>query len=109
MRPPNAVTVGHCTITGEEHLPASVGGAAGLCAIMDRAITARVPSVRYSAQVKVLPRSRLSAVLVVDGHALPEQRFAVMDRELNAASVQRFADALAEQASDAALHSKSRS
>jgi hypothetical protein len=102
MRPPTAVTLGHCTIIGEANLPVSAGGSAGLCAVVERAIAARAPSARYTAEVKVLPRSRLSAVLVVDGRTLPEQNFAVMDGQLTPASIQRFADTLADQVFDAA-------
>jgi len=102
MKPSNPVTVGHCTITGEQYLPAAVGGSVGLCAILEKAIAARAPSARYTAQLKVLPRSRLSAVLVVNGRTLPEQNFAVMDRELSETTIQRFADTLAGLVSDAA-------
>jgi hypothetical protein len=102
MSPPRAVTVGHCTIIGGENLPAAVGGNEALCAAIERAIASRAPTVRYSAQVEVLPRSRLSATLVVNGRTLPEQKFAVMDRELNPASIQLFADSLAEQLVEAA-------
>ena len=109
MRPPNAVTVGHCTVVGEENLPAAVGGGAGMCAIVEHAIASRAPTTRYHAQLKVLPRSRLSAVLVVDGHALAEQKFAVMDRELTTAAIERFAETLADQVSRAAAGGKSRS
>lgn len=109
MRPSNPVTVGHCTITGEQHLPTALGGSAAVCAIIERAITARAPTATYTAQLKVHPRSRLSAVLVVNGHPLPEQNFAVMDRELSKATVQRFADTLAGLVSDAAGSARSRS
>jgi hypothetical protein len=34
-------------------------------------------------------------VLVVNGQRMPEQNFAVMDRELSPGSIQRFAEALA--------------
>jgi hypothetical protein len=41
-------------------------------------------------------------VLVVNGRTLPEQKFAVMDRELNSTSIERFADSLADQVAEAA-------
>jgi hypothetical protein len=109
MKPPIAATVGRCTVTGEGNLPTGVGGAKGLCETIERTIDARAPSASYTAQVKVLPRSRLSAVLVVNGRELPEQHFAVMDRELSATTIQRFADGLADQVADAAKGSKRRS
>jgi hypothetical protein len=102
MTPPRAVTIGHCTITGGESLPAGSGGNEALCAAIERAVAARAPTARYTVQVKVLPRSRLSAVLVVNGRTLPEQKFAVMDRELNSTSIERFADSLADQVAEAA-------
>jgi hypothetical protein len=102
MSPPKAVTIGHCTITGGENLPPGSGGNAALCSAIERAVAARAPTAGYSVQVKVLPRSRLSAVLVVNGRTLPEQKFAVMDRELDSTSIKRFADSLADQAAEAA-------
>lgn len=102
MSPLKAVTVGRCTVIGGENLPAAVGGNEALCTAIERAIASRAPTAHYSAQIKVLPRSRLSATLVVNGRTLPEQKFAVMDRELNPASIQLFADSLAEQLVEAA-------
>ena len=109
MKPSSTVTIGHCTVVGEGNLPAAVGGAKGLCAILDRAVATRAGTTNYTAHVKVLPRSRLSAILVVDGRELPQQNFAVMDRELSSSTIQRFADGLAEQVLEAAHRPKSRS
>jgi hypothetical protein len=108
MKPPSTVTMGHCTVIGEENLPAALGGARALCAVLDRTIAAHAGQISYTAQVKVLPRSRLSAVVVVNGRELPEQNFAVMDRELSSSTLQRFADSLAEQVSEAAHGPQSR-
>lgn len=102
MGPSEPVTIGHCTIIGGEILPAATGGDQGLCSAIERAIASRAPTARYTVQVKVLPRSRLSATLVVNGRTLPEQKFAVMDRDLNSASIQHFADSLADQVAQAA-------
>jgi len=49
-----------------------------------------------------MPRARLSATLIVDGRTLPVQNFAVMDRGLDAASIRRFAQSLAEAVAKAA-------
>jgi hypothetical protein len=38
---------------------------------------------------------------VVNGRTLPEQKFAVMDRDLNPASIQRFAQSLATEVAKA--------
>lgn len=46
--------------------------------------------------------SRLSAVLIVNGRTLPDQNFAVMDRELSPDSIRRFAQALALEVAKAA-------
>ena len=87
--------IGPCTVIGKDSLPASSGGANALCGAIERAIKAQAPTVHYSVEVKVISASRLSAVLVVNGKTLPEQRFAVMDRELNPGSIERFAQSLA--------------
>ena len=49
-----------------------------------------------------MPHARLSARLIVNGHALPEQHFAVMDRELDPGSISRFAQSLAAEVAKAA-------
>jgi hypothetical protein len=86
---------GRCHIVDGEKLPASSGGSSVVCAEIERAITATAPNAQYSVEVKVLSKSRLAASLVVDGHALPEQHFAIMDSDLNAGAIQRFAASLA--------------
>ena len=108
MKPSNAVTVGHCTINGEQNLPAALGGGKAVCAIIERTIAARAPTANYTAQLKAWPRSRLSAVLVVNGHALPEQNFAVMDTELGEDEIEQFAETLAGRVADAAGTARSR-
>jgi hypothetical protein len=86
---------GQCTVIGAEKLPADVGGANALCAALERAIAAKTPGLRYSAEFRVASPSALIANLVVNGRKLPEQRFGVMDRNLNPGSVERFAQSLA--------------
>jgi hypothetical protein len=44
----------------------------------------------------------LTASLVVNGRRLPEQKFAVMDRELGESSINRFADAIAAEVAKSA-------
>lgn len=102
MMPPNAVMFGHCTVVGGEHLPAAIGGSGGLCTTIERAVAVRVPEANYTADITVLPRSRLKASIAVEGRQLPEQNFAVMDRELSQATIQRFAETLAGLVADAA-------
>jgi hypothetical protein len=72
--------------------------------VIERAIASAAPKARYTVEVRVLPRSQLAASLVVDGHALPEQHFAVMDGELKPSSIRRFAEALGNEVANAGSH-----
>ena len=49
-------TRGPCRVIGGEKLPAEAGGADAICAAVQRAVAARAPGVRYSAEVRVLSR-----------------------------------------------------
>lgn len=92
----------YCRVTGGEKLPAATGGAKAVCAAVERAVATRAPNARYTAEVKVLTPSRLSTSLVVDGRTLPEQNFAVTDRELGEGSIRRFANSIAAEVAKAA-------
>ena len=92
----------HCSVLGGEKLPARVGGPKAICDAVERAVASRAPGVRFSAEVKVLTRSMLTASLVVNGRRLSEQKFAVMDRELGESSINRFADSIATEVAKAA-------
>lgn len=85
----------HCRVIAGEKLLAEQNGPASICTEIERAIAAGAPRVRYSVEVKVLSKSRLAASVVVNGRALPEQNFAIMDSDLNAGAIQRFAASLA--------------
>jgi hypothetical protein len=87
---------GNCRVIGGEKLPASTGGAAGICAAIEKAVATHAPTVPYSAEVRVLSKSALAAKLVANGRNLPEQNLAVSDRDLSAGSIERFARSLAE-------------
>lgn len=91
-----------CHVADAAKLPAAAGGAQAVCREIERAIAAASPTTRYSADIAVRSSSRLSAVLVVNGRTLPEQNFAVSDRELNPESIRRFAEALASEVAKAA-------
>jgi len=52
--------------------------------------------------VRVLRPSMLATMLIVEGKALPEQKFAVMDRNLNTRSIERFAQSIATKVAEAA-------
>ena len=86
-----------CRVVDGDKLPAESGGAVALCAAIERAVSERAPGVAFTAEVRVLSSSRLAATLTRDGHELPEQRFAIMDRDLTASSFDRFAETLADQ------------
>ena len=72
-----------------------------ICLEVEKAIAAAAPNLSYSAEIQVLSSSRLAARLVVNGRELPQQNFAVMDRELDRPSIARFAGALAAEAQKA--------
>lgn len=91
----------HCRVVHSEKLPMTSGGGAAICAAVGKAIATAAPNAHYTAEVRVISPSRLSALLVVEGRALPEQKFAVMDRDLNPASIQRFAQSLAAEVAKA--------
>jgi hypothetical protein len=94
--------ISRCQVVGGDKLLASSGGSATVCAEIERAIAASAPNAQYSIEVKVLSTSRLAASVMVDGHALPEQNFAIMDSDLNAGAIQRFAASLAKVVAHAA-------
>ena len=79
-------------IAGEKYLGTSKKT---LCREIEAAIAAEVPGARYTAEVKALSPTRLTAQLVVNGRALPEHKFAVMDADLGIESMKRFARSLA--------------
>lgn len=85
---------GSCNVVaGGKYLDSSANEA--LCREIERAIAAEAPGVRYTAQVKALSPTRLTAKLVVNGKTIPEHNFAVMDADLDLESMKRFARSLA--------------
>ena len=91
-----------CHVVGGEKLPAASGGSVAVCTEIERAVAAAAPGTPYTAEVRVVSKSRLAASLVVKGRALPEQKFAIMDSDLNAGAIQRFARSLAAEVAKAA-------
>jgi hypothetical protein len=87
---------GSCRVVAGSKLPTDLNKA--LCAEVTRAIAEAVPGARFDAEVKVVSSSRLAAKLVLNGHALPQQNFAVMDNRLELDSIRRFARSLGEVA-----------
>jgi hypothetical protein len=95
-------THAHCRLVAGEKALAGLPGTSSLCAEIEKAVAAAAPHARYSAEVRALSPSRLSATLVVDGRTLPEQNFAVSDRNLGPDSIRRFAQALSAEVAKAA-------
>jgi len=91
-----------CRVVAGEKLLATAGGAEALCAAVEAAVNEKAPNAHYTAEVKVLPKSMLRTAIVVNGRALPEQNFAVMDRDLNPRSIKRFAESIAAKIAEAA-------
>lgn len=85
---------GECRLVGGENLPSGVDPDS-ICASITHAMTERAPAAHYSVEVRVLSKSRLSAALVVNGHALPGQNLAVSDGVIGPAQIRRFAETLA--------------
>lgn len=91
-----------CRVTAGEKLLGKVGGSAAICGAIEKAVASAAPNARYQIDVSVLPRARLSARVAVDGRSLPDQNFAVMDSGLNPASIERFAQSVANEVAKAA-------
>src|SRR5689334_19511240 len=58
---------GSCRVASGEKLLAKAGGAEALCAAVERAVAKAAPKAHYKAEVTVLPRSRMSTTLIVNG------------------------------------------
>jgi hypothetical protein len=95
-------TSNQCSVVAGEKLAATSAGAALLCSEVERAIASAAPGASYRVQIKVLSPSRLVAILVVNGRTLPEQHFAITDRELNRGAIERFAHLLGLEVAKAA-------
>lgn len=93
---------GRCQVIAAEKLPADAGGAKAICDAIERAVAETSPNTRFSVDVKVVSRFMLATKIVVNGQALPEQKFAVSDKNLNSASIKRFANSIAAKISNAA-------
>jgi hypothetical protein len=86
-----------CHVIESEKLPARSGGAAALCDAISRAAAARGLSKTFEVQVRVGPRSMLSAeVTLPDGRSLAALNMAEMDREVSRDALNRFAVAIAD-------------
>ncbi len=94
---------GQCRIVGGTKLPVASGGPQALCAAIEAAAAKQAPGAAYTVQLRVLSAYSLAAaVRMADGRSLPEQKLAVTDRALNRASIDRFANAIANSIAQAA-------
>ena len=95
MSAPRPSTAG-CRVIDGELLPPNSGGETALCDAIAVAAAKHAPGVGYTVEVRVLPRSRLSAAITMsDGRKLPEKNFVRMDRPLSMGAFQSFASAIA--------------
>jgi len=87
-----------CRVINGNKLPAASGGADALCREIAAATASAAPGVRYTVEIRVLPKARLSAkVTTADGRTLPELGIASMDKPLTASSFKRFAESIASE------------
>jgi hypothetical protein len=92
-----------CRVINGDKLSVESGGADALCQAIAAAAAETAPGVRYSVEISVLPRDRLSALVTLgDGRKLPELGMASMDKPLTAGSFKRFANSIAQQLAKAA-------
>src|SRR6476620_21510 len=78
-----------CRVLAQEKLGAGSGGAATICAEIERALGAAVPGALYRIDVRVISPARLSATGTVNGRNLPEQNLASSDRDLTPGAIRR--------------------
>ena len=90
-----------CQVLGGEKLPAATGGTSGICDAIEKAIAAEAPNVNYRAEVRILSHSAMKATVHANGRQVADQQLSVMDRKLNASSIERFAKALAAEVAKA--------
>jgi hypothetical protein len=85
-----------CRVIGGELLPPESGGADALCKAITTAAARQAPGLGYDIEVRVMPRSRLTAsVTMSDGRKLPDQSFVRMDKPLSSGAFERFAATIA--------------
>ena len=90
----NKVTVIQCRVTAGSKLSADLNTA--ICSEVKRAVAAAIPNTPFSVEVTAMSTSRLAADMKVNGKALPQQNFAVMDSQIDRNSIRRFAQSLGE-------------
>lgn len=89
---------GRCHVANAERLPAETGGQTAVCVAFENAIAAHAPDVKYDAlELHVFSQAALGATVVRDGRTLVSWRFSIMDKNLNPASIERFAQSFASE------------
>ena len=88
-----------CHVVGGEKLLASSGGTVALCEAVERAVARRSPDQRFMVEVRIEPRSVLTAVVTLgDGRVLPALHMAEMDRPITKDTLDRFGSAIVDHA-----------
>jgi hypothetical protein len=85
---------GSCSVAPGSKLSAELNGM--LCDEVKRAVAGAIPGTPFSVEVTAMSTSRLAADMKVNGKALPQQNFAVMDSQIDRNSIRRFAQSLGE-------------
>jgi hypothetical protein len=92
-----------CHVVNGEKLPAASGGAQELCRAVERALASHDAKPRFTVQVRVEPRSVLTAdVTLDDGRTLPALHMAEMDRPITKDTLDRFGRAIVDHATGGA-------
>lgn len=93
---PHATT---CHVVNGDKLPAASGGSQELCRALERALASRHPKPRFTVQVRVEPRSILTADVTLEGgRTLPALHMAEMDRPVTKDTLDRFGRAIVDHA-----------
>ena len=90
-----------CTVVDGQKLPAEAGSSDAFCSALRAAIVKEAPNSQVTVEVRVLTPFMLAATVVVDGKKLSEEKFAVMDRNLNPRSMGHFAQSIASKVAQA--------
>ena len=91
----------HCKVVGGDKLPSVTGGPTEVCRVIEAAIRSAAPGLAYSAEINVLSKSAIKAVVVSKGRTIADEQLSVLDRDLNPRSIENFAKALAASAAKA--------
>ncbi|WP_152569572.1 MULTISPECIES: hypothetical protein [Sphingomonas] len=93
-----------CTVSGADKFVERAGGAAAICAAVERAVHAQAPG-QHHVEVKVLSATTMTATTrLADGRTLPDLHTAISDGTISPAMMDRFAQDIANQISSTLQH-----